>query len=311
MLLNKMSEDNKANHSEWREENSLTSPEDRDKTKKWRPTQGAPDLTNQQAEEAMKQLNNDAFTTRFPQIERRYVDPPVDMQRIGLFSFVPAKGATPNEKGFYGWAKLRGNFATPTEANERAEYIIRNVDSYHQIFHTYVGRPFPVTVSSDYSKEVNRVDLNREMTKDISSDVKSTREKEQKEIEEIKKREDEIMERNKRILADPDHKEDTSDPTLALDEYITLRVKKAQVTWTYLETKKKLQEMVEIMAKTRKSLEEMEAKNPEHKDTYFQKYMAARDQAGLDTSSHQDNFIRFMIEDVNIPEVEEEYQKLK
>ena len=31
------------------------------------------------------------------------------MQRIGLLSFVPAKGATPNSKGIYGFAKMRGN----------------------------------------------------------------------------------------------------------------------------------------------------------------------------------------------------------
>jgi len=305
-----MSEDKKVNHEGWRKENSLTSPEDRDPQAKWRPDQSAPQLTNQEANDALEALNNDAFVKRFPQVERMYVDPPVEMQRIGLFSFIPAKGATPNNKGFYGWAKLRGNFATSMEANERAEYIIRNVDSYHQIFHTYVGRPFPLTVSSDYSKEVSRVDLRKDMTQDISSDVKSKRDKEQQDIEEIKKREDDLMKHNKKILADPENKEDRSDPTLALDEYITLRVKKAQVSWTYLETKKKLQEMVEIMAKTRHELEEMELKNPGHRQTYFQKYMDAREQAGLDTSSHQDNFIKFMVEDADIPEVDQEYEKM-
>ena len=34
------------------------------------------------------------------------------MQNIGLISFVPAKGATPNDNGVFGFAKLRGNFST-------------------------------------------------------------------------------------------------------------------------------------------------------------------------------------------------------
>ncbi|NBT86524.1 MAG: hypothetical protein EBT45_08565, partial [Alphaproteobacteria bacterium] len=113
--------------------------------------------------------------------------PVLDMQKIGLVSFVPAKGAKPNDRGIYGFAKLRGNFANEAEANERAEFLIKTHDSYHQIYHTYVGRPFPITSSSDYSKEINRVELNKQMTEAIGQDVKEKREKEQREIEEIKK----------------------------------------------------------------------------------------------------------------------------
>jgi len=300
----------KKSHPEWSKENSLTAPSDRDPTKKYRPNQGAPALTEEQVDTALEELNNTAFVRRFPDVERRYADPPISMQTIGLFSFVPAKGATPNDKGFFGFAKLRGNFASEIEANEQAERIIRGVDSYHQIYHTYVGRPFPVTVSSDYSKEVARVDMKKEMTKTISHDVKSKREKEQADMEEIKKREDDLLERNKRILADPDCKEDESDPTLALDEYITLRVKKAQLTWAYLETREKLEEMVGILARTKRDLEEMEVKDPSHRETYFAKYMAAREQSGLDTAAHQDNFIKFMVEEKHLDAVDEEYNRL-
>ena len=296
-------------HPEQRKENSLTAPSDRDPARTYRPNQSAPPLTEPQVEAALEELNNTAYVRRFPDIERRYADPPVDLQKIGLFSFVPAKGATPNENGFYGFAKLRGNFSTATEANERAEWLVRNVDSYHQIYHTYVGRPFPLTVSSDYSKEVDRVDLRREMTKTISHDVKSKREKEQKDIEDIRRREQELMQRNKEILADPDYKEPVN-PELELDEYITLRVKKAQLTWTYLETQKKQKEVEGILAHTRRQLEKMEEKNPENKNKYFDKYMAARDQAGLDTAKHQDNFIKFMVTDVDLPAVNEEYDRL-
>ena len=118
-------------HEEWQKENSLTCPEDRDLTDKWRPDQTAPVLNQEQSVEALKVLNNTSFTDKFPRVERTYADPILPMQYIGLISFTPAKGATPNENGVFGFAKLRGNFSSEIEANERAEFIIRNVDSHH------------------------------------------------------------------------------------------------------------------------------------------------------------------------------------
>lgn len=285
-------------------ETALTAPSDRNRNIPYKTTPSLPPLNENETKAAMDELNVTSYVKRFPNIERRYADPAVDLQKIGLISFVPAKGATPNEKGVFGFAKLRGNFATELEANERAEYLIRNIDSYHQIYHTYVGRPFPITLSSDYSKEVSKVDLRKEMTKDISYDVKTKREKEEQDIEDIKRREQELLSEAKRKEENPD------DPELVLDEYITLRVKKAQLTWTYIETEKKMKEMVTILAKTRKDIEEMEEKNPENKEKYFEKYMNSREKAGLDLATHKDNFIKYMVEDFDLPAVDEEYKKL-
>jgi hypothetical protein len=148
------------------------------------------------------------------------------------------------------------------------------------------------------------------MTKTISQDIKAKRTKEEKEMTDLRKREEEMMRHNKEVQEHPENKEDVSSPELQLDEYITLRVKKAQLSWTYLETKKKQEEIVDILARTQKDLEEMEAKNPEHKEHYFKKYMAARENSGLDTSEHQDNFVKFMVDDADIPEVSAEYDRL-
>ena len=117
----------KYEHPEWEIENSLTSPSDRDPARTYQPNQGSRALTEEEVKNAMNTLNNKKFENFFLKVERRYADPVESMQRIGLFSFVPAKGATPNEKGVYGFAKLRGNYPTDQEANERAEYLIRNV----------------------------------------------------------------------------------------------------------------------------------------------------------------------------------------
>jgi gas vesicle protein len=287
-------------HREWTKENTLTAPSDRDTNNKFRLDQSVPPLTDAQVVDAMKDLNITAFVERFPQVERRFADPPVDMQKIGLISFVPAKGSKPNEQGIYGFAKLRGNFATESEANEQAERIVRTVDSYHQIYHTYVGRPFPLTVSSDYSASVNRVDLQQATSDSISNAVREKREKEQREIEEIKNKEKELLDDVKKTEENRD------------DHYTTLRVKKAQLTWTYIETEKKLQQMCGLIARARHEIEELDEKYPELKDAYFNKYMEARKQAGLSTDRIDagQNFIKYMVEDVAIPAIDKEYDRL-
>jgi hypothetical protein len=258
----------------------------------------APVLTDEQASEALKELNKNEFIGKFPQVERRFVDPVVDHQMIGLISFVPAKGATPNERGIYGFAKLRGNFATPQEANLHAEELIRKVDSYNPIYHAFVGRPFPLTTSSDFSKEVNKVDLQKEISKSLSEDVKSKREREQREIEEMKQREQELLADVKK------EREDTH------DHYTTLHVKNAQLKWTYVETEKKMKQMVTSIAKTRREIELLDAEDPSLREMYMKKYMDARKQAGLSMDNASDSFMKYLVEDIPIPVVEEEYRVL-
>jgi len=275
-------------------ESSLTSPEDRDLNNKWKPDQSSPPLTNDEANIAIETLNNTAFTDKFPKIDKTYSDPAIALQNIGLISFVPAKGATPNENGVFGFAKLRGNFASEMEANQRAEFLIRNVDSYHQIYHTYVGRPFPITISSSYSAETTEVDIRKETTKTISSSIKEKKEKEQQEVREIKEREELLLAESKRDSPDE------------YENYITLRVKKAQLSFTYLEHLKKLDEIKSIIVKTREEVSKMDLENPTFKDTYYEKYMKAREEAGIkeSTEERQDNFIKFLVEDAVLPGID-------
>ena len=275
------------NHTEWAKENSLTSPEDRDRSARWRPEQGEP-LTDEQTASAMVELNNTAFVEKFPRVDKTYADPPINLQTYGLVSFVPAKGATPNEHGIYGFAKLRGNFSTESEADQRAEFLIRNVDSYHQIYHTYVGRPFPITVSSKYSAETNEIDIRKETTKTMSTSVKEKKMEEKKIVDDMKQREEELIAESKR---DPDD----VDP---FDTYITLKVKKAQLSWTYLEHQKKMAEVRTILRSTKTTLDEMDVEFPDFQNQYFDKYMQARKSAGFeDKDITQDNFMKFLVED--------------
>ena len=138
-------------------ESSLTAPEDRDRINRWKPDQSIAPLSSSEFKNAISELKSTDFIKKFPRVERQYADPAISLQNIGLISFVPAKGAKPNENGVFGYAKMRGNYPNELEANERSEFIIRNVDSYNTIFSTYVGRPFPITVLKLYKTAYNEM----------------------------------------------------------------------------------------------------------------------------------------------------------
>lgn len=271
-------------------ESSLTTPEDRNLASKWRPDLTSAPLTVEEGTEAFSSLNIRSFTDKFPAKDRTYSDPPLPMQTYGLLSFVPAKGATPNESGIFGFAKMRGNFATEMEADQRAEYLIRNVDSYHTIYHTYVGRPFPMTNSSKYSADTSEIDIRKAVAETVSQSVKEKRQEEVKVMNEIREREEKLVETTKAESEDP------------YELYITLRVKKAQLSWTYVEHTKKLAEIRDIIIKTRAEVEESDLKYPDFKETYYQKYMKARVDAGLNESREEslDNFIKYIVEDIKL-----------
>jgi len=287
-------------------ESSLTAPEDRKTTREnpWRPSREPP-LSEDSFEEAASELNVSSYIgLKFPRVDRVYADPAIMNQVYGLISFVPAKGSKPNKNGVYGYAKLRGNYGTDIETNQRAEFLIRNVDSYHQIYHCYVGRPFPLTSSSKYSAEVDEIDIKKDMSQSVSSNVKEKRMKERKEVEEIKQREAELLKESKKAEAGEAVYDD-------FDEYITMKVKKAQLTWTYLQHKEKMEEIKGIIVKTRKELEDMDKREPSFKEQYFDRYMTARKQAGLTENQFkqtEDNFMKFMVEDADIPEIDELYE---
>lgn len=268
-------------------ESSLTTPDDRDRENRWKPDQFAEPLSIEETKEAIVELNNATFTSKFSKVDRTYADPAVPMQNIGLFSFMPAKGATPNANGIFGFAKIRGSFSSEMEANQRAEYIIRNVDSYNQIFHTYVGRPFPITLDSKYSADTQEIDIKKEMAKSVSGNIKDKKEDEYNTIQEIKRKEEELI---------ADTKKETEDP---YDEYITQRVKCAQLSFTYLEHQKKMAEIKNIVIKTRDRIKEMDVEYPEFKDSYYQKYIDARQKAGIkeDEKDTQTNFIKYLVND--------------
>jgi len=259
---------------------SLTAPWDRSEP-----------LTNAQTALAIQENLVTGITDKFPKVDRLYADPLYNNQMYCLHSFIPSKGATPDDKGVFGFMKCRGSFHSLDEANQRAEFIIRNVDSYHEIQTGYAGRPFPVCFDTKkFVQETKEIDIRKKATETISEDMKQKRLDEKKDIEEIKERE-------KRLLADSDAAQKDELKQDPADEYTTLHVKKANLVFTYLETQKKMEQMKASIRSTYASIREMDAEDSELAGMYYKKYMDARREAHIPDDVSADNWMKYLCED--------------
>lgn len=278
------------NHPEWRQENFLTATADRTLSPQQFREQmvrnaGTPPLTNEQTIAAMNDLSIGNPVPDYPGVERLYADPVIPGQRYALFSFVPAKGAVPDRDGVYGMAKIRGAFDNPMELEQREEYLIRNVDSYHKIQRPWVGRPFPITIDPRYSAEKKEIDIRKKTTEVISEDIRQQKKDEQNEIKDIEDRAQKLREDTNKDIGEQD----------PMELYTTLTVKKAQLTWTYLEHKKKLEEVKQIIIKTRKEIKEMDKETDEYRKNVYEKYMKARKESNLPKDDN--SFVQYLVED--------------
>lgn len=266
---------------------SLVSPVDREKIDMSRPKLRVEPLNLDELPKAMNVLNKDIT---FSQVDRYYADPPQTNQKIALVSFIPSSGATPDKDNIFGMMKVRGVYGTEEEANERAEFIIRNVDSYHDVFHAFVGRPFPVTTSDGYAGSVKSIDIRKKTTELISEDILSRKRQEKMEMEDIQDREKKLLEESNRA------KEGL--PIDSYDEYITENVKRAQLVWTFHETKKKILQMKNTFQTTTERIQELDKDHPEYVSSYREKYMEARKASGIPDDN--DSFIKYLGMDLEV-----------
>ena len=266
---------------------SLTAPADKVETNgEYTMKSGEPPLSNDEMQHAFKDLNvNGSLDILYRKLERLYADPKISEQKIALVSFTPSSGATPDKDGIYGMVKVRGVYPTEEEANERAEHLVRAVDSYHKIFHTWVGRPFPLLEGSDFSEEVNKVDLRRKANEITSGHVKKQREIEKIEFEELAERE--------RALIEDVNK--TPDP---YETYIECQVKKANLTHMFLQAREKMEAMKKTILECRDIISKADGENSEFRDKYKEDYFKKRDEVGIPRS--EDDFSRFLGEDVEL-----------
>ena len=249
-------------------------------------------LTEPQVESAIDELVDNSYVEKFPRLDRFYADPIYNNQVFCMHSFVPAKGASPDENGLYGFMKCRGTFQMLEEANQRAEWIIRNCDSSHSLHTTYVGRPFPIAKDNKkYVKETVEIDLKKKTIETHSDFLRDQKDEEKREIMEIKEREKKLVEESKEdFVQDP------------LDRYIELNVKRANLTWAYLEAQKKIADMKQSILKSREEISDMDTEHPSFRGDFMERYLEARRQSGfpdVDTNA-ENNFIKYLVEDADL-----------
>lgn len=259
---------------------SLVSPSDR-KEVQYTPKSVTEPLSSDSLKSAMDVLSKNIT---FAQVDRYYADPHQPNQKIALVSFVPSKGAKPDKDNIYGMMKVRGVYATEEEANERAEFLIRNVDSYHEVYHAYVGRPFPVTTSDGYCSDIKKIDIRKKTTDMISEDIMNKKQQEKNEMKEIKEKEQALLDESKRAQS--------GEPRDIFEEYITENVKRAQLVWTYHETKTKMEQMKDSFKKSTERIQEINEKEPDFVNQYKEKYMEARRESGIPDDNN--SFIQYL-----------------
>jgi hypothetical protein len=230
---------------------------------------GRENMTQGQWIEAKPTLINKEFLKlQFPRTLKTLVDPPLNGQTYALVSFVPAKGSVPDADGAYGVLKIRGAFSNMMEADNWAENIIRNVDSYSIVDFAYVGKPFPLLKDNTmYCAETKEIDIRRKLDDTVKSDLKAKRDKDQQEMKEVQSRE-EALYKDVEETADPDYVND-------LDYYVQLRTKKAQLKLTQDECIKKAEEINKLLEKVSKEIVDHHEKYPEHKDQFMDRYLKA------------------------------------
>lgn len=225
-----------------------------------------PPLTSDELKKAM----TEKYTTHFPQINRKFIDPPISGQQYALFSFIPHEHAVSGPNGIYGYAKIRGVYDTIDEANNQAENIIRYIDSTNTVFCMKTGCPFPI-VTEGMSKEIFKVDLKQDyhdnMSTTISKNVRRKRDIEKNDIKQIEEREQKL----KKDINDPD----------PIDDYTTKRVKHATLLFEIERQKKNILELIKSKDKCEEDLCNYHKSHPDFKNIYRKKLEDARAQAGI------------------------------
>lgn len=231
-------------------------------------------LTEDEYEAASSELIRKDYTNlEFPRTMRLQVDPPLNGQLYGLYSFIPAKGAKPDLQGCFGTIKLRGAFPTEAEADRWAESIIRGHDSYATIDYTWIGKPAPLMVNNEvYRATTREIDIRRKVDEVQREDLRQKRDADKKEQEEIQRRHQDLMR---------DVNEDKKEAVDDLELFVQLKTKLAHARFTKDELIKRLKDYDEHIARAEKEVKDMSEIHPDFESQYMERYIKALEAAGI------------------------------
>ncbi|AAV91095.1 unknown protein [Grouper iridovirus] len=233
--------------------------------------QNAPPLTDKEAEAAQNELVKGPFP--YPHVKRKYHDkiPATDPKYV-LFSFVEVIPACDNASSegmckccnkrrrgqVFGVACVRGTAQTLEKAKAKALKLVSNKDSVHVVLTCMAGKPFPLVSSGMAEKTVTPSAME---VAENALDAHSAEQRKQKLKEklELKKREQEIKERNKKLLQDPSAADETETP---LENYTTSRVKAACLLQNAKQAAENIVKYMASLYNTAKHIREKEHEDP-------------------------------------------------
>lgn len=274
-----------------------------------KPDVEASPLDDRELDDALRCLNSKNYRA----IERSFVDPSQANQAVALISFLPCAGAKPNELGLFGFAKIRGVYSTEKEANDRAVYLIRNIDSVHTIHHVRVGHAFPLGDCQFQEKWGDRVadekdaalaarlecqpadKAIRDLADHVNDDLTSKELIESafddsignlndRESERDRRARESVLRRERKLIEDARNGPD------AVDAYITERNKYATVATRFVERSKELEKYKNVLKKSWKTFHSLET--PEILDSYRSIYQKTLEECGIKMSDPAGQKIR-------------------
>jgi len=137
--------------------------------------------------------------------------------------------------------------------------------------------------------EVNKVDIRQKMDFTMKADMKKQRADDKRIIKELEDREEEL-------------KQDVEDDTDPKERYTELRLKIAHLSYTYMESQKKMDQMKESILKARVEVGVMDEESDVYAEEYMERYISARRKCGLkeedDTSFMKYLNSRLAVEDL-------------
>jgi hypothetical protein len=202
---------------------------------------------------------------KYPKVKRHIVDPPFaansKKQKYGMFSFYASRGAKPDVNGIYGTIILRGADKKVEDLERRAEFIIQNVDSRHEILIAEIGAEKPLSYEPKYALDVKIVEKNVDALKEEAVA------EEKKDMERAK----EQIENRKKALYE-DVKKDPNE--VNIDYYITQKVKMSNQRQHLEDLLNQVQKSREVIQKCRELIVSIDADHPEYKAEFLDKIKA-------------------------------------
>jgi len=270
-------------------------------------SEDTPSLTQEELESAKKEL----IVHPYPVFNKKFSDDFIKKgdPQYALFSFIPRsnkqlflfhKEIRPllsdeqkkrldeiedDETYIHGVAKIRGAYNKLKDAEDASDKIIQDVDSVNSVFICKIGDPFPLVIKG-FSEEVKKVDVKNIVEQSIIENIRQKRAREQKQIEEIKQREQQLTQ-----------PVEVSPYISDLDNYITMRVGLAH---TRFEKDKIKQKDVDLDKKEKQlvsKLLEMDNKNPNFEKEYMDRYMKGRESVGFNANATLEGYLSY----INMP----------